>query len=454
MKASSARSLIGKIAGLSIGTIFARILATLGQLLLVIWISPVEFGYWAAATSAISLVAGFTNFGQVNAYLSGGPASYSRVRKTTLNYNLVLTIVGTGIASLYLFSDRPYIALLAFIAAATIPFTGLGDLSYAVGVKHQAYRTVVVVQLLAAIAKIIVGISIAFFFQSAVALAISIIVFSAAMHFGLRRVVKLNELRDSGYDVRPKAPTQIMWAANSIATTLPLQVGFLVMQFLANAELLGLFYMSFQVTVGISGLVAAPLAKVSLSTLGGLQGRLRITTAMNLSAYFAHGMLIVSALVIFASPIMINYVPMEWRRAVPAVAVLMSSMPVRMMGPVVDSFQQATNRWWQSTGFNVADAVGTAGAAVLALTGDLMVVGTALTLWKIALASYRAFFVYRAAGIWWNLKLTCPILAGSTLLCLVPFVGQLYVPLLLFVIFMAVIFILGGRRFLRVTSEP
>jgi hypothetical protein len=199
---------------------------------------------------------------------------------------------------------------------------------------------------------------------------------------------------------------------------LPLQIGFLVAQFFATPATLGIYYFAFQITLGISGLIAVPLARVSLSTLGEMAGTPRARAAMSLCTWFGAGMICVAALATLVIPLAEPYVAERWQAALPATLILLASLPARMMTPVVDAYQQAQGRWWQGTAFNVADIVGTALAALTILTGDVLVLVFAMTLWKVLLSQVRTLAVFGSTTVRQRLGLTLPLLAASVTLCL------------------------------------
>ena len=105
----------------------------------------------------------------------------------------------------------------------------------------------------------------------------------------------------------------------------------------------------------------------------------------------------------------------QWVEAIPAVVLLSASLPARMMGPVMDALQQARDRWWQSTGFNAIDAVGTAAAACTAAWGDVLVLAAALSAWKIALSLLRTWIVLRDQSLLHRIALTVPVTVGAAL---------------------------------------
>lgn len=424
-QAAKPTSTIRGILGLSVGTMLGRVLSTAGQFLLAFWLSPTEFGYWAAAISAISLLSGLANFGEVNAYLSGQGTTFRRVQKSTRFLNLGLAVVGVGVAGIYYFNGRHEVAALGLLAAITIPFAGRADLAYAVGVKYKAYKRAASSQVIGAIVKIAVGVAIAVLSGSAWAIAVSTLVFYLVAEICLWAYTRRVTAHESDPAQNPSLRSRLSWAANTISMTLPLYVGFLAAQFVASPEFLGLFYLAFQATVGITGLIAVPLSRVSLSTLGALIGRDRILTALRLSSVFGAGMLVVAAVLAGTLPLVEDLIPREWQNALPAVIIMFASMPARMMGPVADAFQQASGRWWQSTAFNLADAVGTAAVALLAVTGDLILVVTALSVWKISLALVRAVTIFRSAGWSRNVGNALPAALGGLCICAVPWLPDL-----------------------------
>ena len=135
--------MLGGILRLSIGTAVARALAAIGQLLLAVWLTPTDFGYWAAATSIISVLTGMANFGEVNGYLSGQGGTFSQARRAILRVNAVLAGSGAIIAALYWLDGNVIVAALAAISALSIPLIGDAELMYSTGVKYKAYARVV-----------------------------------------------------------------------------------------------------------------------------------------------------------------------------------------------------------------------------------------------------------------------------------------------------------------------
>lgn len=410
--------MIRGVLGLSAGTAVARGLSAVGQILLAIWLSPAEFGYWAAATSALSLLSGLVNFGEVNGYLSGQGTDLKGVQSVTRKQNALLAAVGLGIAGGYALAGNGQVAILVVIAALTLPLSGSAELMYAAGVKVTAYRKVVLAQSVGAVLKILTGVGIAALWHSSIALAVSTAVFYVVMDVLIRAWIGRGAWTAPAGGLKVERGTRAKWAVNSLSMSMPLQVGFLVAQFLSSPAILGIYYFAYQITLGISGLVSVPLARVSLSALGGTEGQKRLALARRLSTLFGAGMVILAALATAAAPLAESVVSERWALVVPATVVLLASLPARMMGPVVDAFQQAENRWWQSTAFNCADIVGTALAALTIISGDVIVLVMSLTAWKVVLSLLRTFLVFHQMTLAERLSLTLPVMVASALLCL------------------------------------
>lgn len=389
--------MLGGILRLSIGTAVARALAAIGQLLLAVWLTPTDFGYWAAATSIISVLTGLANFGEVNGYLSGQGGTFIQARRAILRVNAILAGSGAIIAALYWLDGNVIVATLAAISALSIPLIGDAELMYSTGVKYKAYARVVGAQIVAALAKIAVGVLIAAIFASPLAFAVSTVVFYLLMDtLILRRVPSLTAAEvESARHV--SARTRITWGVNSLFVTLPIQVGFIVAQFGASAEVLGLYFLAYQVSLGLSGLVAVPLARVTLSSLARESPDRRIPISMELCRLFIFGVSGIAALVSLSTPIIGTVLGDEWAAAAPAVVILLASLAVRMMSPILDGLQQANNRWWQGTAFNAVDTVGTAAAALVSFTGDLLLLVSAVAMWKVLFGLVRAAWLLRSA---------------------------------------------------------
>lgn len=416
--------MLGGILKLSVGTAVARALAAVGQLLLAVWLTPTDFGYWAAATSVISVLTGLANFGEVNGYLSGQGGTFTQARGAILRVNSVLAGSGAIIAALYWIDGNTMVAALAAVSALSIPLIGDAELMYSTGVKYKVYANVVTAQIIAAGAKILVGVVIAALFASPLAFAVSTVVFYVLMDVLILRRLPALTAAESESARSVARSTRFMWGVNSLFVTLPIQVGFIVAQFGASAEVLGLYFLAYQVSLGLSGLVSVPLARVALSSLSREAPERRVPLSMELCRLFVFAVSGLAALVSLLTPLMGSVLGEDWAAAAPAVVVLLASLAVRMMSPILDGLQQANNRWWQGTAFNAVDTVGTAVAALVSFTGDLLLLVSAVALWKVLFGLVRAAWLLRSARPLSLLGTLLPALVMSLLIGWASFLPQ------------------------------
>lgn len=383
------------VLSLSVGTAVTRALALFTQLILVIWLTPAEFGYWAAASSAMSIVTGLINFGEVNGYLANSGAAFKRTRRAILRMNALLVVAGLIISCAYLYYGDMRVAALALLITVSIPVQGDADLLYAAGVRSRQFGLLILAQSFGAVLKLVVAVAIAFWSESAMALAVSVLAYYIAVDLAILSRLRRMEPSSSIPAFEPRRTERFSWAINSFMMTLPLQAAYLVSQFLAEPEVLGVLYLSFQVTLGISGVISQPLARVALSAFASLQGARRAETAMGFMHVFSSGMLIVVTGGILVLPWAKPYINQEWVAAVPATLVLLVSLTPRIISPVIDGFQQSSGRWWQATSFNAVDAVGTGVAACTAVFGDVVLLAMSISVWKVLFGVSRFVVVMR-----------------------------------------------------------
>ncbi|CAL4860779.1 hypothetical protein MMM2322_02463 [Microbacterium sp. MM2322] len=399
---------------LSIGTAAVRGLSAASQLVLAIWLLPAEFGLWAASLSSLTFFTSIANFGEVNGYLSGRSTSFSRLVRATRRQNAVLTAAALVVAVVLFFASGVEGGVLAVLIALSIPLQGEADVFYAAGVKLRAYTKLVMAQLLAATLKLLLGVGLAIWLESALALAIP------TLAYYLVQIVCLRDLRrriaEPSLESEPATPRErFAWAVNSLVMTLPLQIGFFVAQFVTDKETLGLYYLAFQLSLGISGLLAVPLARVALSAFGEESGRGRVTLAVKLSqilgSVVALAVSMLGAVVIVLGP----FVPTDWRAAVPVAVVMLASLPIRLIAPVLEGYQQSNKQWWQSTVFNAVETVASALIALTLAQVDLITFALFLTAWRLAFGVIRMSVVLRSGG-WLTVSLLATSIAISTAL--------------------------------------
>lgn len=383
------------VLSLSLGTVVTRGLALCTQLLLVIWLAPAQFGYWAAASSAMSLITGLVNFGEVNGYLANEGSVLRRTRHAIWRLNTLLVVVGLGIAGAYLYAGDARVAALALLIAVSIPIQGDSDLMYAAGVRSCQYSLLIWAQSLSAVLKLVVAVAIAFWSESALALALSALAYYVALDAAVLSRLRRQDPPPSTQVFEPHRRQRFSWAVNSLMMTIPLQSAYLVTQFLAAPEVLGVLYLAFQITLGISGVISQPLARVALSAFASLQGIRRAETAMSFMHVFSSGMLIIVAGGSLVLPWAEPWISQEWAVAIPATLTLLVSLTPRIVSPVIDGFQQSSGRWWQATSFNAVDAVGTGVAACTAVFGDVVLLAMSISVWKVLFGVSRFLIVMR-----------------------------------------------------------
>lgn len=383
------------VLSLSLGTAVTRGLALCTQLLLVIWLAPAEFGYWAAASSAMSLVTGLVNFGEVNGYLANEGSMLQRARRAIWRLNTLLVIVGLGIAGAYVYWGDTRVAALALLIAVSIPIQGDSDLMYAAGVRSSQFSLLIWAQSFGAVLKLLVAVAIASWSESALALAVSALAYYVAVDAAILSRLRRHDPQPATPAFEPHRKQRFSWAVNSLMMTIPLQSAYLVAQFLATPEVLGVLYLAFQITLGISGVISQPLARVALSAFASLQGGRRARTAMSFMHVFASGMLTIVACGILVMPWAEPYISPEWTVAVPATLTLLVSLTPRIVSPVIDGFQQSSGRWWQATTFNAVDAIGTGLAACTAVFGDVVLLAISISVWKVLFGVGRFLVVMR-----------------------------------------------------------
>ncbi|MFG2108118.1 oligosaccharide flippase family protein [Micromonospora chersina] len=396
----------------------SRALSAVSVLLLALWLSPADFGYWASAYSAMWVVLSMVNFGEVNAYLSGHGSDFATTRRSTFRMNLLLTAIAGAISGVYLLAGNTDVGVLGLFIAASVPLTGDSDLLYAAAVRHKKYRAVLVSQVGSAVVKLGVGVLLAAWTDSAIAIAIATLVYYAAQEIVLWPVVARAAKR-----VEPPSKGVITtrqrfaWAANSYFMALPVQAALFVAQFLATPYVLGVFYLAFQATLSVSGVLVPSIARVSLSTFAASSPLQRVRAARRLTAIFGAALLAIAALAGLVGPFAMRLFGEDWAVALPVAVILLASLPMRIMGPILDAYQQSDNRWWQSTAFSVADTVLTALAATTALMGNVLALASAVSLAKVTLGAVRTYWVFRDQTPRHWIALVAPVTTGG--LCVV-----------------------------------
>lgn len=386
MSARPTDGAIGTAARLTAGTSLIRGLSASTQFLLVFWIMPEEFGYWATANASIAILAGFANLGMVNAYLSRDGISRPGLVRDTLYANLGLATVGAGIAGLYLAGGRPEVALLALIASLNIPISGAADAHHAFRVEARNVRRVLLSQASAAGGKLIVGVAVAVATQSALALAL------ANTTFWLITLALLySPTGRLGREASMALPARnrVKWIANRWALNMQVHVVILVAQFFSSPTTLGLFYIGYQLIIAVQSLIAAPLHRVAISSLASVPAPERRALAVGVVAPVGSIGLIGAALLTLgllgARPVL----PAAWTDAVPVAIVLAALLPTRLVAPIVDGDLLTSGRWGISTAIYIVDGAGSALIALVLIDHGPTWLAVGIFGWKTAVAVIR-----------------------------------------------------------------
>lgn len=410
---------------LSVGTAFVRAASAFSQLALVIWLAPTEFGFWAAAVSSLAFFTSVVNFGEINGFLSGRAPSFARLKKATRKLNALLMAVALiAVIPIWILSGTE-VGVLALIVALAIPAQGEADTLYALSVQKKVYRRVVWTQAWASAVKLALSVGIAVASSSALAIAIPAFIYNILVIAGLRSVAKsVRRAQHMESPVPVPRRERISWAINTLVMSLPLQIGFFVAQFVTDAATLGLYYLSFQLSLGISGLLAVPLARVSLSALAEAPSEQRTHLSISLGHALSSGVTAVVALVSMAALVSTTLIPTQWQAAIPVTLIMLASLPIRLVSPVIEGYQQARNQWWQSTLFNTIECVATVAIALTLSMVSLPQFALLLSAWRLGFGILRMIFVLRDARRASLILLSIAISLATIALVAIPFLPE------------------------------
>lgn len=416
----SATSVLAGTLKLSSGTILVRLASGASQFLLVVWLSPTQFGHWAAAVSATAVFTSLTNFGLVDGYLARSGFTYAQLRRQSLLANTGLALLTILVAALYWLSGRSEVGILAVLLAANIPLQGYSEVLYARRLQQHSYRRIVTGQSIAAGAKVVAGIAIAALTGSPTALGVANIAFSLALIAWLIRSGGTESLESGRVERQASRRDKVSWTANALASKLPAQIGFLVAQFFTTADVLGIYYISYQAIVVVSALVAPPLRRVALSSLSSATPADRDALFRVLSHTVTGATTALCAGAGLALLVVEPYAPTQWAASMPAIAVFLSLLPSRLSSPLIDALQQASNSWWRSTRFHAFESLAIALAALSATSDSVMTIAACITLVRlvailIRIATLQAFNVTERALFASLLAVTASMLALSAL---------------------------------------
>ncbi|MFJ2550882.1 oligosaccharide flippase family protein [Microbacterium sp. NPDC087591] len=414
------------VLGLSMGTFIVQAVSAGSQLVLAAWLAPSEFGLWASAVSAMTLVTALTNFGEISGYLSGQGVGYRATRRRAFRSNLLLVLGGLLIAGLYLLWGKPEIALYCLVLALAIPLSGDADVKIAAVTRHDGYASIVTSQAAAAVAKFGLGLLIAVITHSAVAIAISTVGYYIVLSLLISRRARTSTANEPIGTEQPRSMARFSWAVNSYAMSLPIQAVFIAGQLFLTPTDLGVLYIAMQVTLALSSLISVPLNRVALSAFSRATDEERETLALGLGIRVVGTVTWLSAAIGLGLVMLTAYVPPLWQHAVPFALILLAGLPLRILSPVLEARQQSAREWWHATGFSLVDAVGSAAIVlVTAQSGDLLIVCLGITAWKALVGVTRTLVALRRLA---PLAL-CALIALSIFACGLLLAASWVVPL-------------------------
>lgn len=379
------------VAQLSVGTTLVQVMVAVSQTLLVVWLSPTEFGLWATATASLAVLTGLVNFGEVNGYLAGDQERLREARRAIWRLNVLLIIGSAAIGVGYWVSGQRELAVLVALIGLNIPLLGESNLLYAAYVRRRENGAVVRAQVASGVARTAVGLVVAWLTGSAVAFAVAMLAYSAAMIGLLAPRTRAWANRSEDRPARLGWRARAAWSVQALCQLLPTQVDFLVVSLVAGPTLLGLYFFAYQVTVGLSTVVAGPLAKSVLAALAAQDERTRPVLAERLMSVVAAGVGAAAAVAVGAIALVGGVLPGEWEAAAPVICILLASLPARFLTALSDAVQMAAGSWWRSAALNAVDAAGTAAVALTALTGDITVLAVSVVVWKTVVMLVRVW---------------------------------------------------------------
>lgn len=389
---------ITKTAGaVSIGGLIVQAGGALGQFLYVIWLTPADFGLWAAASAAVALVGSVTNAGEANAYLASRSSGISGPFRRSARFNYLLGAVGLLIAIFFaVFVDlrvAPLIAVLAF----GLPLQGRAAMLVAVFIKTRSQSKLISYQVIGTLVRLSVGIFVAIIWQSPFALALSYISYSAI-------VVVLGNLWIKRFApplvTSPSEPSgswslRVDRAVHQFSQILPHQSGYLTTSMFASAQLLGLYFFAYQATSAISAVVGPPLSKATMAELTRVEKSERIPLVWRFLILVTALVALYAALVGLASQPVLGLIGERWAGVLAPLVILLSSLPARFILPVTEALFMVSAKWRRSTSINFMDAAGVALSAFIALVileGDVAVLAACITFWQVGYGNIRAIF--------------------------------------------------------------
>lgn len=389
---------IAKAAGaVSIGSLIVQVGGVLGQLLYAFWLDPGDFGLWATASASVALVGSFLNAGEANAYLAGRALGVKGAFKRSGTFNYFLAALGSLIAIIYAVFFDMKIAILIVILVVGLPLQGRSSMLIASFIKTRSQAKLITFQAIATIVRLLVGVLVASIWMSAIALALAYVSYSVALailgHLWIKRTAPyLLSLTSESAGSRS---LRFDRAIHQFSQTLPNQIGYLTTSIFASAQLLGLYFFAYQATSAISGVLASPLSKATMSELSHVDKSQRIPVAWRFLVLVVASVSLLSSCISLMVQPLSGIVGEDWRPVLAPLVIMLASLPARFVLPITEALYMVNAKWRRSIWINLSDAGGIVLSTIIALVvldGDVVVLAVAITLWKVIFGNTRAFF--------------------------------------------------------------
>lgn len=421
------RSIWRLIVGLSAVNLMTQAFASATHFALAIWLLPEDYGIWGSATAFTALLTGLANLGETNRYL----AERRKLRTSilwTFRVNFTLTslcfLIALGVG--YTGNNWPLAILIAGLGV-NIPLFGLSNLLYVALVRERRPRSIAVGQLIASLCRFAVAVGIAASLGSVMAFLLATLAMSAGLVTFY--AIALRKQSRSESHAHPEGVTHrslSKWSAQALSSTFAAQADYMVLAIVAGPTLLGLYFFAYQATVAVTTVVSNPISKSILSELSNVDN----SAIPEISASLMRAVLSLSSALVLA---IVTLLPLAsslmgsstWTNALPVIAVLIASIPARLMTPIVDASQLASGGIARNVGVNMADGFGTGVAALSGLSGDVLLTAAVIAGWKFTISAVRIFWCLRGIeDSYARTALTAmPLLFGICIVCSVGLSG-------------------------------
>jgi O-antigen/teichoic acid export membrane protein len=426
---------IAKATGaVSLGSLIVQVGGILGQFVYAIWLTPSDFGLWAAASAAMALIGAFVNAGEANAYLAGKAAGVREPFKRSKYFNYFLAILGILLAVGYGMYVDYHVAILIVILAFGIPLQGRGAMLISMFIKVHHRSRLISFQAIATIVRLLVGVIVASIWHSSLALAFAYVTYSLVLvllgQMWLHR--KVPHLLAAESNPAGSVTLRVDRAMHQFSQTLPNQIDYLTISILASAQTLGLYFFAYQATSAVSGMLSSPLSKAMTSELSTVEPRERVPIVARFLVLVVAAVTLTTAFASLMLQPLSELLGSRWQDVVNPLVILLASLPARFVIPVTEALYMVSSYWRRSSAINLADAFGISIAVVislLVLDGDIIVLVSFVTFWKVIFGNTRALLSLKGRRLFAFLTTVLPNTLTALLITIsVDIHGALTVP--------------------------